>query len=334
VQKVVNLALQGGGSHGAFTRGVLDRLLEDDRLTFDGVTATSAGAINAVLLADGLAAGGRDAAKASLHRFWQRMSAIASRGIFQPSWIDKTNPDYGLEHSPGYVFMDVLSYFSSPYLFNPFNFNPLKGLLEEIVDFDRIRRLRPFKLFMSATNVQSGKVKIFTEKEVRVDHVLASTCLPLLMRPVEIGGEYFWDGAFVANPAIYPLVYECDSCDVVMVHITPAERREIPLASHAAMNRMQEIAYNATLVREMRAIAFLNRLMDQGKLTGAKRMLIHIIEADDVVRELSNSSKLNGDWDFLQHLHAVGRARAEAWLTANFDHLGVDSTVDLQGKYF
>jgi len=232
------------------------------------------------------------------------------------------------------VFMDVLSYFFSPYLFNPFNYNPLKTLLEEVIDFQRVRQQQALKLFIAATNVQTGKVKVFTGKELSADHVLASTCLPLLMRPVEINGEYFWDGAFVGNPAIFPLIYESEARDVVVVHITPGERSELPLTSHAAMNRMQEIAYNSTLVREMRAIAYVNKLIDDGKLVDGKRMLIHVIEADDVVRELSNSSKLNGDWEFLSHLHGIGRERADAWLAANFDRLGVESTVDLHAKYF
>ncbi len=332
-QKVVNLALQGGGSHGAFTWGVLDRLLEEERLTFEGITATSAGAVNAVVLADGLAAGGREKARDALRLYWQKVSALASRGIFQPSAIDKANPDYGLEHSPGYLFMESLTYFASPYQMNPFNYNPLKDLLAEAIDFERVRRQQAVKLFICATNVQTAKVKVFAGKDIGVEQVLASTCLPLMMHAVEVDGEYYWDGSYAGNPAIFPLVYDCRARDIIMVHITPSERPGIPKTSPAIMNRMQEISFNTALIREMRTVAFLNRRIDQGMAEG-KVMLVHLIEAEDLIRELSWSSRLNGDWDFLLHLFNNGRERADNWLKSNFDRIGVESTVDLQEKYF
>jgi NTE family protein len=333
-QKIVNLALQGGGSHGAFTWGVLDRLLEEERLSFEGISASSAGAVNATVLAHGLAIGGREAAKQALRSFWKRMSEATSNSLLQPSLLDKMKGNFGLEFSPGYLFMDVLSYFTSPYLYNPLNYNPLRDVLEEAVDFERLRRHPAVKLFLCATNVRTGKVKVFKSAELGPDHVLASTCLPLLMHAVEIDGEVYWDGGFSGNPAIFPLVYECESRDVVMVHLTPAERPEVPIASHAIMNRMQEIGFNAALIREMRAVAFVTKLIDQGRLADGKRMLIHVIEAEDVIREFPGSSRLNNEWDFLCHLHGVGRARADTWLTENFDHLGKTSTVDLEAKYF
>ncbi len=333
-QKVVNLALQGGGSHGAFTWGVLDRLLEEERLAFEGVTATSAGAVNAVVLADGLAAGGREEAKNALRLYWQKVSALASRGVFQPSLFDKANPNFGLEHSPGYLFMESLSYFASPYQMNPLNYNPLKELLAEAINFERVRQQRAVKLFICATNVQTAKVKVFEGKEIDVARVLASTCLPLMMQAVEVDGEYYWDGSFSGNPAIFPLIYNCEASDIMMVHITPAERPGVPTTSPSIMNRMQEISFNISLIREMRTIAYLTRLIDAGKVDGGKRMLVHLIEAEDLIRELSWSSRLNGDWDFLTHLHKMGRARADKWLATNFDRIGVESTVDLQQKYF
>jgi NTE family protein len=332
--KVINLALQGGGSHGAFTWGVLDRLLADERLVIEGITATSAGAINAVVLADGLAAGGREAARKSLRSFWHKMSEWAFGGIFTPSFIDKAHPSFGLEHSPGYLFMEALSYYSSPYQFNPFNYNPLKTLLEAVVDFERVRRQRTIKLFLSATNVQTGKLKIFHGETISTEHVLASTCLPLLMHAVEVDGEHYWDGGFAGNPAIFPVIYECNARDVVLVHLTPAERPDVPIASRTIMNRMQEISFNSSLVREMRAVAFVTKLIDDGKWTDGKRMLIHAIESEDVVRELPASSRLNGDWELLSRLHETGFNRADNWLAANFDRIGVESTVDLSAKYF
>lgn len=333
-QKVVNLGLQGGGSHGAFTWGVLDRLLEEERLAFEGITASSAGAVNAVVLAHGLTVGGRQEARNSLRAFWKKMSEATSHGLMQPSLFDKLGGKFGLDHSPGYLFMDAVSYFTSPYFYNPLNYHPLRSVLAEIVDFDRLRRRPAVKLFLCATNVRTGKVKVFKADELGPDHVLASTCLPLLMHAVEIDGEVYWDGGFSGNPAIFPLVYECETRDVVMVHLTPAERPEVPLTSHAIMNRMQEIGFNAALIREMRAVAFVNRRIDDGTMADGKRMLIHVIEAEDVIREFPGSSRLNNDWDFLCHLFEIGRERGDQWLKANFDRLGTESTVDLDEKYF
>jgi NTE family protein len=212
-QKSINLALQGGGSHGAFTRGVLDRLLEEDQLTIDGVSATSAVSINAVVLACGLAVGGRAEAKRALKHFWQRLSAMAASSILQPSIVDKMMGNFGLDYSAGYLPTNILCQLLSPYQFNPFNLNPLRDLLEETVDFRRIREQTAVKLFLCATNVQSCKVEIFRGRELTSDHVLASSCLPFLMHAVEIGGERYWDGGFIANPALFPLIYECEARD-------------------------------------------------------------------------------------------------------------------------
>ncbi len=333
-QKVVNLALQGGGSHGAFTWGVLDRLLEEKRLKFDGITGTSAGAVNAVVLADGLAAGGREGARNALRLYWQKVSAVSSSGIFKSSAIDKANSDFGLENSPGFVFIESLTYFASPYQMNPFNYNPIRDLLAEAINFERVRRQQAVKLFICATDVQTSKVKIFTGKEIGVEHVLASACLPLMMHAVEVDGEYYWDGSYSGNPAVFPLIYECEALDILMVHITPAERPGVPKTSAEIMNRMQEISFNTALIREMRTIAYLTKLIDAGKVDGAKRMLVHLIEAEDLIRKFSWSSRLNGDWNFLTLLFEMGRAQADKWLAANFDRLGVESTVDLHEKYF
>jgi NTE family protein len=281
--KVVNLALQGGGSHGAFTWGVLDRLLEENRLSFEGISATSAGAVNAVVLAVGMAAGGREGARAALRVYWQKASALLARGIFKPSFVDKENSDFGLENSLGFWFLKM-TYLTSPYEMNPFNYNPFKDLLTGAIDFERVRGQTDLKLFLCATNVQTAKVKIFSGKELRVEHVLASTCLPLLMHSVEVDGEYYWDGSYAGNPAIYPLVYNCESRDILIVHITPAERPGVPTTSPAIMNRMQEIGFNTLLIREMRMVASYNKLIEQGKMLGGKLMLVHVIEAEEFIR--------------------------------------------------
>jgi NTE family protein len=333
-EKVINLALQGGGSHGAFTWGVLDRLLEDTRLSFEGVTATSAGTFNAVALADGLAAGGREGARKTLRTYWHKVAELSSQGIFKPSPFDRASPGYGLKHSPGYLFMESLTYFASPYQMNPFNYNPLKDLLAQTIDFKRVREQQAIKLFICATNVETAKVKIFHGKELDVDHVLASACLPLMMQAVEIDGSCYWDGSFTGNPAIFPLIYECQAPDILMVHITPATRPGVPKTSPAIMNRMQEISFNVSLIREMRTIAYVMGLAESNHLPNVARRYVHSIEAEDLIRELDWSSRLNGDWDFLKHLHHMGRTRADQWLAANFDSIGVKSTVDLQAKYF
>jgi NTE family protein len=331
--KVVNLALQGGGTHGAFGWGVIDRLLEDERIDFEGITASSAGAVNATILADGLARGGRAKAREALSTFWKALSEETSRGVFKTSGIDKVNPTRGLEHSPGYVLMEALTYFASPYQLNPLNINPLRILLERLVDFERVRRQDAVKLFLSATNVRTAKVKVFRGEELTVDHVLASTCLPLMMHAVEVDGEHYWDGGYAGNPAIFPLVYDCVTPDILLIHTTPAERQDLPCTSPAIMNRMQEISFNTALIREMRTVAFLNRRIEQGKAEG-RVMLVHVIEAEDLMRNFTASSRLNGDWDFLTFLFNNGRERADKWLAAHFDNIGIETTVDLEEKYF
>jgi NTE family protein len=332
-QKTINLALQGGGSHGAFTWGVLDRLLEEDQLIIDGITATSAGSINAVVLAHGLSAGGREGAKKALTLFWQRLSTMAASSVFQPSIFDKVTGSFGLDCSAGYLFVNLLCQFLSPYQLNPFNFNPLKNLLEGMVDFRRIRQQPAIKLFLCATNIRTCKLEIFCGKELTAKHVLASSCLPFLMHAVEIDGERYWDGGFSGNPALFPLIYECEARDIMLVHLTPTQRLDFPITASAILSRMQEVSLNSSLMREMRAIAFVNKLIDQGRMTGGKQILVHVIEAEDVMGELPNTSKMNGDWDFLLHLHNIGRRRADDWLAVNFDRLGVESSISLESKY-
>jgi NTE family protein len=331
--KAINLALQGGGSHGAFMWGVLDRLLEDERLSFDGITATSMGAVNAVVLADGLAAGGREGAKNLLRTFWRGMSDATSFSVLGPSFIDQINPNFGLDYSPGYVFWDMITRFMSPYQLNPLGVNPLRDLLDEVVNFERVRQQRIVKLFISATTVRSGKAKVFRNAEITADHVVGAACLPFRMRAPEIDGETYWDGGFMGNPAIFPVIYGCEARDIIVIQVTPTERLELPTDSRAILNRMQEISFNSSLMREMRAISFVTKLIDDGRLTGGKRILIHLIEAEDVISKLAASSKMNAEWRFLTYLFSVGRERADKWLIDNFDSIGSKSTIDLDDKY-
>jgi len=333
--KTVNLALQGGGAHGAFTWGVLDRLLEEESIAFEGISATSAGAANAAVLAYGLTAGGRDGAKTALKDFWRRVSHSAFASPLQPSPFDKLMMNHGLDNSPAHLLFDVLTRILSPYQLNPLNINPLKQVLEAVVDFEMLRAKSVVKLFLSATNVRSGKVKIFSEKEACVDAVLASACLPFLSQAVEIEGEHYWDGGYMGNPAIFPLIYACGTSDIVVVHINPMNRPDVPTTARDIMNRINEISFNSSLMREMRAVAFVTKLIDDGHLAASamKRMRIHAIDAEEVMQGLGVASKLNADWEFLLHLHGIGRERAQAWLDGDFGKVGVESSVDIRAKY-
>jgi len=330
--KPINLALQGGGAHGAFTWGVLDRLLEDERVSFDGTVATSAGAMNAAVMAYGLAEGGREGAKKALADFWRRVSRVASSGPLQPSPFDRMANNRSLQFSPTFLWFDLVSRLMSPYQFNPLNINPLRSVLEQSVDFEVIHRKADLKLFVCATNVRSGKIKVFDHTEVSVDAVMASACLPNLFQAVEIDGEAYWDGGYMGNPAIYPLIYNCDSRDVLIVHVNPMYKPEVPTSASEIINRINEISFNSSLMREMRAIAFVTRLIDEDAASSKrlKRILIHSISADDVMAGLSVSSKLNADWAFLTSLFEAGREHAANWLERNYDALGKRSTVDIQ----
>jgi NTE family protein len=334
--KTINLALQGGGAHGAFTWGVLDRLLEDERIEIEGVSATSAGSMNATVLAYGLATGGRDGAKTRLAAFWKRVSRTAMTWPLSGSWLDCTFCNQSHRFSPAFVAFDFLAHVFSPYEFNPLNLNPLKEVLESSVDFEALRQSEhPIKLFLSATNVRTGKVKVFERHEIGTQHVLASGCLPFMFQAVEIDGERYWDGGYMGNPAIFPLIYGCESKDIVIVHINPLEREQPPRTAAEIFDRINEIVFNSSLMREMRAISFVTRLIDEhlievGRL---KRLFIHSISADAVMKNLGASTRLNADWNFLAYLHAAGRRYADAWIEESFDRLGIESTVDIRAQY-
>ncbi len=334
--QVINLALQGGGAHGAFTWGVLDRLLEDERIVFEGISATSAGAMNATVTAYGLARGGRQGARQALVNFWRRVSHAGEYSVLQPTWFDRLTGNRALENSPAYVMVDMMTRLLSPYQFNPMNYNPLREVLGQVVDFEALRaHCCPVKLYLSATNVRTGKVKVFGNDEITIDAVLASGCLPFLFQAVEIDGEPYWDGGYMGNPAIFPLIYHCDSRDVVIVHINPLERKELPRTAAEIMNRINEISFNSSLMREMRAINFVTDLIEaDGVKNGSlKKMHIHGVSAEAEMSKLSVASKLCADWEFLTDLKEIGRKTAESWLAANFDNLGRRSTIDIKATY-
>jgi len=332
----LNLALQGGGAHGAFTWGVLDRLLEEPRLAFEGISATSAGAMNAVVLAYGIAEGGRDGARRALANFWRRISHAASAGPLQRTPLEKFFGHASVDWSPAFLGFDFMTRLFSPYQFNPLNLNPLERVLSQVVDFERLRTAScPVKLFLSATNVRTGRVKVFENDEITVASVLASACLPFLFQAVEIDGEAYWDGGYMGNPAIFPLIYACGSRDVLVVHVNPIERREIPKTASEIVNRINEISFNSSLMREMRAIDFVTRLIDDGAARdlNLKRMRLHAIEAHERMRAFSVASKLDADWDFLQELRDIGREAASSWIAANIARVGRESTVDIRTAY-
>ena len=333
--KSINLALQGGGAHGAFTWGVFDRLLEDERLGIDGISATGAGAMNAAALAAGMAANGHDGAKKALAGLWH-LSQAALTSPLQPTLLERLFGNHSAAQSAGFVLFELITRLFSPYEFNPLNRNPLRQVLMDTIDFDALSPTTcPIKLFLAATNVRTGKIRVFDNSEIGVDAVLASTCLPFLFQAVEIDGEAYWDGGYAGNPPIFPLIYNCSSPDVLIVQLSPMRRDELLHSSMDVLNRVNEISFNSSLLREMRAIHFVTRLIDDGTVVDSslRRMRIRRVAADDVISKLSLTSKLDADWDFPTNLRDAGRARAEQWLDAHFEHVGVESTVDLQALY-
>jgi len=330
-----NLALQGGGSHGAFTWGVLDKLLEDGRLAFPGISGTSAGAINTVLYADGMMNGGADGAREALHNFWHKLSLAGHWSPIKRNPLDMMLGNWSLDRSPGFHIHNLLTQLFSPYQLNPLNLNPLKSMLESSVDFERVRNCDMTKLFISATNVETGRVKVFEHKELTADMVIASCCLPMVFQAVEIDGVPYWDGGYMGNPSLFPFFESTDCSDIVVVQINPIERKGIPKTPQAISDRINEIGFNSSLLKDLRSVEFVSRLIKKGVLsdTEYRDNHIHIIENQDALIPLGVSSKMNVEWKFLQHLRDIGRDTAENWLEKNFDQIGKQSTVDLTAMF-
>jgi NTE family protein len=334
-RKEVELALQGGGSHGAFTWGVLDRLLEDGRLHIEGLSGTSAGAMNGAIVADGIVRGGYDAARERLQDFW---SAVSDAGKFSPvrrSPIDILIGRWSLDYSPGYIAAEAMSRVLSPYDLNPLDINPLRDIVAEHVDFDRVNRCDDLKLFITATNVRTGRPKIFRQPEISVEALMASACLPTMFQAVEIDGEAYWDGGYMGNPALFPLVDECDARDMVIVQINPIERDKLPTTAAEIANRVNEITFNASLIKELRSLGFLWEVIHHENLEREqyRDARVHRIHGDEIMLDLSVSSKFNAEWDFLVYLRDAGRKAAGEWLEAHFEDIGKRSTVDLSGLF-
>ena len=326
---LTDLALQGGGSHGAFTWGVLDRLLEEPRLRIAGISGTSAGAMNAAVLADGWVDGGAEGARAALEKFWQRVSRAAAFSPLQRSPLDRLLGRWTLDTSPAYVFMDLMSRVLSPYALNPLDLNPLRRILAESIDFSRLAT-SPIKLFITATSVRTGRGRIFRNAEITAEVLLASACLPTMFRAIEIDGEPYWDGGFTGNPTITPLVRETDAHDSILIQINPRERSETPRTAADILNRLNEISFNSPLMKELRMIALLRQVADPGSGEGTRwaQMRMHRIMTD-MLTQFGASSKLNAEWEFIAMLRSEGRRAAGDFLDVDGNYLGKRSTADL-----
>jgi NTE family protein len=326
---LVDFALQGGGAHGAFTWGVLDRLLEEPWLRIDGISGTSAGAMNAAVLVVGYAENGANGARAALENFWRRVARAALLSPLRRTPLDVLLGRWTLDHSPVFVAMDLMARLFSPYDLGSSGANPLRNILAETVDFGRLARAS-IKLFVTATNVRTGRGRVFRNSEITADVLLASACLPTLFQAIEIDGESYWDGGYSGNPTITPLVRECRSQDTILIQINPVERPQLPRSAREILNRLNEVSFNAVLLKELRMIALLRQVAQPDNSENAKwaDMRIHRISSDLMV-ELGYSSKLNAEWEFLCMLRDEGRRAGDAFLTTHHDDLGRRSTFDL-----
>jgi len=340
----INLALQGGGAHGAFTWGALDRVLEDDSIDIEGITATSAGAMNAIALKHGWVKDGRDGARAWLERFWHRVAGFDNAigeemlGWLRVVWASPAVTARMLEFNPAVIAGDAITQVFSPYQFNPTNYHPLRAIVAEMAETGCAASTRGPKLFISATNVRDGKPRIFREHEITTDAILASACLPTLYQAIEIDDprtgrrEAYWDGGYMGNPALYPLHYHTRSNDIVIIHINPLYREELPRTTAEIISRINEITFNASLLRELREIKFVNRLIREGTLpeTRMKRNFIHSVSDDTLMNQLGLTTKLAISRTLILQLRDAGRAAMDRFLAEHRDQIGRTSSVDLE----
>ena len=337
--KRINLALQGGGTHGAFTWGVLDYLLEDGRLTVEGISGTSAGAVNAVMLADGLKRGGPEEARKRLADFWRAASLGGDLPAVQRAVTDRLFSLLPAEGSPSFNWLSAWSQYLSPYDLNPLNINPLKDLIERFVDFEGLRADNR-QIFIAATNVQTGRLHIFPREKISAEAVMASACLPAVFRAVEIDGVPYWDGGYLGNPVLYPFFRSTDTEDVLIVQINPLVRKKIPHSTREIMARVSEITFNSALMGELRAIEFVNRLIEQGRLphgTGPdeyRHIKVHRIVLEGMGERLTSEGNLRNDYKSFELLRKLGQRAARRFLDAHFDDIGVQSSVDLKTEVY
>ncbi|MFG1320636.1 patatin-like phospholipase family protein [Xanthobacter autotrophicus] len=327
---LVDFALQGGGSHGAFTWGVLDRLLEETWLDIEGVSGTSAGAMNAAVLADGYAAGGRQGAQQALESYWRHVSEAARFSPFKRSPLDKMFGRWSLDSAPGFLFMDIMTRMFSPYQYNPMGGNALAPILAKEINFERLRS-SPIKVFITATNVRTGRPRVFRNADITPEVLMASACLPTLFQAVEIDGEPYWDGGYSGNPTLAPLVSELTSDDTILVPINPLERPGTPKTPSEILNRLNEVSFNSVAVKELYMMAMLQRhaseLSGDTEACNWARMRVHIVR-NPIMATLGFSSKLNAEWDFLSMLKEEGRKAAQLFLDDHGHDIGKASTVN------
>lgn len=334
-KKRINLALQGGGSHGAYTWGVLDALLEDDRLSVEGVAGTSAGGMNATATVMGLLRNGNKGARDLLTRLWHKIGESSKTSPVKPNPLKKLVKDFDISSNPMYILMQYMSGILSPYQLNPMNAHPLQKVVRELFDFEALASAKDHKLFLCATHVATGKLRIFSGKELCEDAVLASACVPTLFQAREVGGEFYWDGGFIGNPPIYPLIYNCETPDIVVVQIRRVHDPKIPYTAHEISNRLGEITQNACLTREMRAIHFISQLIDNGTIAPGKmkRLHMHMIRDDAFFGSIDRASGFCADPDFLDYLFQAGRRMGRNWLKENFDKIGKESTAEMEHDF-
>jgi len=336
-KKNVGIALQGGGAHGAFTWGVLDRLLEEENLVAEAMCGTSAGAVNAVTCAYGLHIGGPAKAKELLEELWRKI-ALSGSFLFKPGVLDKTYGNGDIYNSTGYMMFNAITQVLSPYNFNPFNYNPLRDILKDIIDFEELQRYNKKKLFICATNVKTNKAKIFSNKEITVDAVMASACLPFLFQAVEIEGQFYWDGGYMGNPPIFPIITNTSLRDIVLVKINSININSVPTTARDIADRVNEISFNSSLINEMKLIHYRNELIRNGILKSDdkinREIFVHTISGYDALSQLSYSSKMNTSWEFLLNLKNKGREIAEKWLAKDYKEVGLKSTFDVEEHFF
>jgi NTE family protein len=334
-KKTVTLALQGGGSHGAFTWGVLDRLLEDERIEVEGISGASAGAMNAVAFAYGYTIGGRDGARQALKDFW---GSVATKAPFNFAVDEAAMPaDIAAQSSPspGFKTMISLARFFSPYQLNPFDINPLRDLLAAQIDFERLRAECRIKLFIATTQVSTGRLKLFQTKQMTLDVLLASACLPAMHHAVEIDGEAYWDGGLTANPPLFPLLHRCTARDVMVVLLHPYPKPGVPKSADEIWQRLTEMGFSSTFFTELQGLAIAKREAERswfsfGRLERRLKSLnMHLIDSQELMSQLAVHSKMNTQPAFISALRDNGRAQAEAWLEKNFQQLGVRSSFRL-----
>lgn len=331
----LNLALQGGGAHGAFTWGVLDKIFEDGRIWIEAISGTSAGAMNAVVAAQGMYDGGGAGARTALEKFWRAVSEAGRSSPLQRTWLDRLAGNWSLDNSPLYLTFDILNRIASPYETNPFKLNPFRDLVTSQIDFRKVQDCKDMPIYISATNVETGRARVFTRDEITLDVVMASACLPFMFHAVEIDATPYWDGGYMGNPVLFPLIDESPSDDIAIIQINPITRPGTPTTARQILSRVNEITFNASLLKDLWAVDLINRLIGEGKLDRKdyRGMRIHVIEAEKEMSPLGASSKLNSEWDFLVLLRDIGRRAAEQWIAAHYDDIGERSTVDLTGMF-